>query len=156
MLHRAGVPYDERLVRLGDSLVGGGWTHGLDLLRSADPPTAIISGSDEQAYGLYKAAREVGLRIPDDLSVVGFDDVDLCEWVSPQLTTVRQPLIEMAREATRMVLISAASLALAEARGAGDVGDRTGVHRRATALTPPAGVGTWPLSPASASSSVAV
>ena len=47
---------------------------------------------------------EVGLRIPDDLSVVGFDDVDLCEWVSPQLTTVRQPLIEMAREATRMVL----------------------------------------------------
>ena len=81
-----------------------GWAHGLDLLRSAEPPTAIISGSDEQAYGIYKAAREVGLRIPDDLSVVGFDDVELCEWVSPQLTTVRQPLIEMAREATRMVL----------------------------------------------------
>ena len=77
--------------------------HGLELLRCAEPPTAIISGSDEQAYGIYKAAREVGLRIPDDLSVVGFDDVDLCEWVSPQLTTVRQPLIEMAREATRMV-----------------------------------------------------
>ena len=103
-LHRAGVPYDEHLVRFGDSLVGGGWAHGLELLRSAEPPTAIISGSDEQAYGIYKAAREVGLRIPDDLSVVGFDDVELCEWVSPQLTTVRQPLIEMAREATRMVL----------------------------------------------------
>lgn len=103
-LHRAGVPYDEHLVRFGDSLVGGGWSYGLDLLRSAEPPTAIISGSDEQAYGIYKAAREIGLRIPDDLSVVGFDDVELCEWVSPQLTTVRQPLIEMAREATRMVL----------------------------------------------------
>ena len=103
-LHRAGVPYDEHLVRFGDSLVGGGWAHGLDLLRSPEPPTAIISGSDEQAYGIYKAAREVGLRIPDDLSVVGFDDVELCEWVSPQLTTVRQPLIEMGREATRMVL----------------------------------------------------
>jgi len=63
-----------------------------------------MSGSDEQAYGVYLAARERGLRIPDDLSVVGFDDVDLCQWVSPQLTTVRQPLAGMGIEATRLVL----------------------------------------------------
>lgn len=103
-LQRAGLPYDESLVRYGDSLIGGGHSHGLDLLRSDDPPTAIISGSDEQAYGVYQAAREHGLRIPDDLSVVGFDDVELCQWVSPQLTTVHQPLTDMAREATRMVI----------------------------------------------------
>ncbi len=103
-LQRADVPYDEKLVRYGDSLVGGGRIHGTDLLRSAEPPTAIISGSDEQAYGVYLAARELGLRIPDDLSVVGFDDVELCQWVSPQLTTVHQPLADMAREATRMVV----------------------------------------------------
>jgi LacI family transcriptional regulator len=103
-LQRAGVQFDERLVRYGDSLVGGGHKHGLDLLRSSERATAVISGSDEQAYGVYLAARELGLRIPDDLSVVGFDDVELCQWVSPQLTTVHQPLTDMAREATRMAV----------------------------------------------------
>ena len=71
------------------------------------------------------------MRIPDELSVVGFDDVDLCEWVSPQLTTVRQPLIEMAREATRMVLDLGRDPCARRARGTGDVGDRAGLHRRA-------------------------
>lgn len=103
-LQRAGVAYDEALVRYGDSLVGGGRTHGRDLLDRADRPSAIISGSDEQAYGVYLAARELGLSIPADLSVVGFDDVELCQWVSPQLTTVHQPLADMARVATRMVV----------------------------------------------------
>jgi DNA-binding LacI/PurR family transcriptional regulator len=74
------------------------------LLDLPDRPTAIISGSDEQAYGVYLAARARGLRIPEDLSVVGFDDVDLCRWVTPQLTTVRQPLANMASEATRLLV----------------------------------------------------
>ena len=91
-------------MRHGDSLVGGGRRLGAELLSLPDPPTAIISGSDEQAYGVYLAARDHGLRIPEDLSVVGNDDVDLCQWISPQLTTVRQPLAAMAREATRMVI----------------------------------------------------
>jgi LacI family transcriptional regulator len=103
-LSRAGLVHDPALVRNGDSLVSGGLRHGTDLLSMPDRPTAIISGSDEQAYGVYAAARALGLRIPDDLSVVGFDDVELCQWVSPQLTTVRQPLADMAREATRMVV----------------------------------------------------
>ncbi len=103
-LLRAGLTPDPALVRHGDSLVGGGVRHGADLLGAHDRPTAVISGSDEQAYGVYQAARSLGLRVPDDVSVVGFDDVDLCQWVSPQLTTVRQPLADMAREATRMVI----------------------------------------------------
>ncbi len=103
-LRRAGIEFDPELVRHGDSLVSGGRTRGTELLGLPQRPTAIISGSDEQAYGVYQAARDRGLRIPDDLSVVGFDDVELCQWVSPQLTTVRQPLAEMAREATRMVI----------------------------------------------------
>lgn len=103
-LRRNGVRADPALIRHGDSLVGGGRRLGAELLALPDPPTAIISGSDEQAYGVYLAARDLGLRIPDDLSVVGNDDVDLCQWISPQLTTVRQPLAEMAREATRMVI----------------------------------------------------
>lgn len=103
-LQRAGIGFDESLVRYGDSLVGGGLTHGLDLLTADEPPTAVISGSDEQAYGVYQAARRCGLGLPEDLSVVGFDDVELCQWVTPQLTTVHQPLTAMAREATRMVV----------------------------------------------------
>ena len=103
-LRRNGVRLDPDLVRHGDSLVGGGHRLGAELLGLADRPTAIISGSDEQAYGIYLAARDRGLRIPEDLSVVGNDDVDLCQWISPQLTTVRQPLAEMAREATRIVI----------------------------------------------------
>jgi DNA-binding LacI/PurR family transcriptional regulator len=103
-LRRAGLEYDATLVRRGDSLVGGGRIRGAELLDLPEPPTAIVSASDEQAYGVYQAAHARGLRIPDDLSVVGFDDVELCQWVSPELTTVRQPLAEMAREATRMVI----------------------------------------------------
>lgn len=103
-LQRAGVEFDPALVRNGDSLVGGGRTHGGALLDLENPPTGIVSGSDEQAYGVYQAARSRGLHIPRDLSVVGFDDVELCQWVSPELTTVRQPIAEMAREATRMLI----------------------------------------------------
>jgi LacI family transcriptional regulator len=91
-------------VRIGDSLVDGGVVRGGELLDLRNRPTAIISGSDEQAYGVYKAARSRGLSIPRDLSVVGFDDVELCQWVTPQLTTMRQPLEGMATEATRMAI----------------------------------------------------
>jgi LacI family transcriptional regulator len=103
-LLRADIEPDQGLIRNGDSLTSGGLRAGRELLQLPERPTAIISGSDEQAYGVYKAARALGLAIPDDLSVVGFDDIPLCQWVSPQLTTVRQPLAEMAREATRIVI----------------------------------------------------
>ncbi|MDF2994237.1 MAG: LacI family transcriptional regulator [Microbacterium sp.] len=103
-LGRAGIQRDPELIRVGDSLVDGGVTRGGELLDLSAPPTAIISGSDEQAYGVYQAARARGLSIPHDLSVVGFDDVELCQWVTPQLTTMRQPLEGMATEATRMAI----------------------------------------------------
>lgn len=103
-LRRHDVPVDPDLVRHGDSLVGGGRRFGAELLSLPDPPTAIISGSDEQAYGVYLAARDLGVRIPEDLSVIGNDDVELCQWITPQLTTVRQPLGAMARMATRTVI----------------------------------------------------
>ena len=107
-LTRAGVDVDESLIRYGEFEEGGAWSGAAalaaELLDLPEPPTAIVAGSDQQAYGVYQAARERGLAIPTDLSVVGFDDVPLCRWVSPTLTTVRQPLADMAREATRMVL----------------------------------------------------
>jgi DNA-binding LacI/PurR family transcriptional regulator len=67
-------------------------------------PTAIFAGSDLQAFGVYEAARQLGLRVPEDISVIGFDDLPMARWVGPPLTTIRQPLSEMAATAARLVL----------------------------------------------------
>ncbi|MEU9884430.1 LacI family DNA-binding transcriptional regulator [Sphaerisporangium sp. NPDC051011] len=103
-LETAGVPVDPELIRYGDFLVGSGHVHGKELLELPDPPTAIFAGCDMQAFGVFEAARRAGLRVPDDLSVVGFDDLPLARSAWPPLTTVRQPLEEMAALATRMAL----------------------------------------------------
>jgi LacI family transcriptional regulator len=102
-LERAGLSYQPALVRNGDFQHEGGFTSGGDLLDLPEPPTAIFAGSDQQALGVYEAARQRGLRIPQDLSVVGFDDLPAARWVSPPLTTVRQPLSEMGRAAAAML-----------------------------------------------------
>ena len=73
------------------------------LLGLAGRPTAIFAGNDLQAFGVYEAARRHGLRIPHDLSVVGFDGLPVAAWVSPPLTTVGQPLAEMGGVATQML-----------------------------------------------------
>jgi DNA-binding LacI/PurR family transcriptional regulator len=76
----------------------------LRLLGHPQRPTAIVTGNDLQALGVYQAARELGLRIPADLSVVGFDDLPIAALVDPPLTTVHQPLTEMAVAATELAL----------------------------------------------------
>ena len=91
----------------------------------AHPPTAILTGNDLQALGVYQAARDLRLHIPEDVSVVGFDDLPVARWVGPPLTTIRQPLIEMAVEAAEMVLrIAAGERVAADASRA-----RDGAHR---------------------------
>ena len=102
-LERAGVPFDPSLVRHGDFMHEGGFIRGGELLSLPEPPTGIFAGSDQQAFGVYEAARQRGLRIPHDLSVVGLDDLPVARWVSPPLTTVRQPLAEMGRTAAQML-----------------------------------------------------
>lgn len=100
----AGVPLDPTLIRVGDFNVIDGLTHGRHLLRLDEPPTAIFAFNDAQALGVYQAAHEAGVRIPHDLSVVGFDDLPSAQWAIPALTTVRQPLSDMAAAATDMVV----------------------------------------------------
>jgi LacI family transcriptional regulator len=102
-LERARVPFDPGLVRHGDFQHEGGFARGGELLDLAGAPSAIFAGSDQQALGVYEAARLRGLRIPEDLSVVGFDDLPAARWVSPPLTTVRQPLADMGRVAAEML-----------------------------------------------------
>lgn len=77
----------------------------LHMLNDTDRrPTAIFACSDVMALGVYDAARELGLRIPADLSVVGFDDVPEAEWASPRMTTVHQPLAEMGAASVNLLL----------------------------------------------------
>jgi LacI family transcriptional regulator len=102
-LDRAGVRFDPALVREGDFHHEGGFACGEALLALAEPPTAIFAGSDQQAFGVFEAARQRQLRVPQELSVVGFDDLRVTRWASPPLTTVRQPLAEMGRTAAQML-----------------------------------------------------
>jgi LacI family transcriptional regulator len=103
-LERAGIGFDPALVKAGDFHYESGLTAALELLRLPDRPTAIFAASDVQAMGVYEAARQNDIRLPDELSVVGFDDVPMAQWVSPPLTTMRQPLSEMATMATKTLL----------------------------------------------------
>jgi len=90
-------------VRYGDFHHEGGFARAVELLDLPEPPTAIFAGSDQQAFGVYEAARQHGLLIPEDLSVVGFDELPVARWASPPLTTVRQPLAEMGNVAAQML-----------------------------------------------------
>ena len=97
----AGAPIPQGYVRFGNFLHADGLGQGATLLEMPDPPTAVFAGSDETAVGVVEAARARGLRVPEDLSVVGFDDTQIARMSSPALTTVRQPLQEMGKVALR-------------------------------------------------------
>lgn len=98
------IPTSPELITEGDFTTSGGYAQAISLLERPNRPTAIFAGSDLQAMGVYEAARQLGLRIPEDLSVVGFDDVQTAAFLGPALTTVRQPLQDMARAAVRMLV----------------------------------------------------
>ncbi|GAA1582567.1 LacI family DNA-binding transcriptional regulator [Actinoplanes couchii] len=100
----AGVSPDLDLVERGDYNTPSGITAGGRLLDRHHPPTAIFAMNDGMAIGVYEAARRRGVTVPDQLSVVGFDDLPGARWASPPLTTVRQPLREMGALAVRTVL----------------------------------------------------
>lgn len=100
-----GIPVREELVVEGDYQQQTAYEVSKRLLQSIDPlPTAIFAANDLSAFGAMDAAHECNLRVPDDISVIGFDDIPQASFVYPKLTTVRQPLEEMGRDAVRMLL----------------------------------------------------
>ncbi|MGN7149965.1 LacI family DNA-binding transcriptional regulator [Arthrobacter sp. SAFR-179] len=103
-LRRAGIALDPALMVPGDFSIEAGEAATRKLLELRDRPTAIFTGNDDQALGAYRAARSAGLRIPEDLSVIGFDDIPAAEWIEPGLTTIRQPVVQMAETAMRALL----------------------------------------------------
>jgi DNA-binding LacI/PurR family transcriptional regulator len=104
-LSEAGLPWDPKLVWAGSERDGFGDVEGAELGRQgvaslldlAEPPTAVVTINDIYAIGAIAAAQERDLSVPEDLSVAGFDDIALARFYHPPLTTVRQPLEEMAR-----------------------------------------------------------
>ncbi|WP_404870200.1 LacI family DNA-binding transcriptional regulator [Kitasatospora griseola] len=133
-LETARLPVDPELIHEGDFHHEAGYAAARALLTHDDRPTAIFAGNDLQALGVYEAARELGLRVPQDLSVVGFDDLPLARWVGPPLTTVRQPLVEMAETAARL----AVELGRGEHPAATRVDLATSLVVRASTAPPPA------------------
>ncbi|THV29482.1 LacI family DNA-binding transcriptional regulator [Glycomyces paridis] len=115
-LDLAGVALDPALERHSDFMIEGGREHARALLRLDAPPTAIFACNDGMALGVYHAAAELGFRIPEDLSVVGFDDLPKAKWTIPPMSTIRQPLKEMAAAAANMVVTLAAGGALPQHR----------------------------------------
>ncbi|SIO84592.1 LacI family DNA-binding transcriptional regulator [Nocardiopsis sp. JB363] len=102
-LEMAGLTVEADLIASGEYTYESGFQAGRSLFAGEDPPTAVFVSSDQMALGVYEALRQRGLRVPDDVSVVGFDDLPEARWSSPPLTTVRQPLADMGRMAVRTI-----------------------------------------------------
>lgn len=103
----AGMELDPAMIFMSQSGLSEfetGFQPAMTLLRRSNRPTAIFALNDVGAVGVMHAASEVGLRLPEDLSVVGFDDVPLASYVIPALTTIRQPIHEMAAAAAKLLL----------------------------------------------------
>jgi len=101
-LREAGIEYDPKLEALGYFTVDGGAAATQILLDRPDRPTALFAESDEMAYGAIRAIRRAGLRVPQDVAVIGFDDHASAELLD--LSTVHQPVIEQAEELTTRLL----------------------------------------------------
>jgi LacI family transcriptional regulator len=97
------IPYNPELVVTGHFQQAQGYDAAQALLNLAQLPTAIFAANDASAIGVMEAIRDRGLRIPDDISLIGFDDIPQAANLYPALTTVRQPLFDIGREATRLL-----------------------------------------------------
>jgi LacI family transcriptional regulator len=103
-LMKNGLPYNEALVRFGNFGPESGYNQMLSLLEVNPRPTAVFIASDVVAFGAITAIQKLGLRIPQDIALVGFDDVPMSSFVTPPLTTVRLPAMDLALKAGEVLL----------------------------------------------------
>ncbi len=109
-LAEAGIAFDPSLVRYGMGDVEDGRVLARDLMTTAEPPTAMFCGNDRTAWGAYRALESLGLKVPDDCSIVGFDNQDtLAPYLDPGLTTLALPFEQMSREALQALLAPTAT-----------------------------------------------
>jgi LacI family transcriptional regulator len=134
-LVEAGLPLDDDIVVEGDFLEARGHAAAAELLSLGRPPTAIFASSDVAALGVLAAARDAGLQVPRDLSVLGFDDIVEASYLGAALSTVRQPLREMGRVAVHRLMSLLADPLQPAVRTVMD----TELVIRKTTASPPAG-----------------
>lgn len=94
-MQRAGLPVPEGYEVIGDFEFGGGLRAMQSLLALPEPPQAVFMGNDAMAVGAYQALYQAGLRIPQDIALVGYDDIELARYMTPPLTTIHQPKDEL-------------------------------------------------------------
>jgi DNA-binding LacI/PurR family transcriptional regulator len=103
-LEAAGIPIDDDLIQCGDYTSETAEKCTQYMLKMKNPPTAIFAANDMSAMGVYRAVHGAGLRIPDDISVVGFDNLRDVIFLDPPLTTVNQYVTDMGRIAVEMIV----------------------------------------------------
>jgi DNA-binding LacI/PurR family transcriptional regulator len=97
----AGIPVDYSLIENGGYDINQAYQAALKLLKCDNPPTAVFATDDVKATGAYKAILELGLRIPDDLSLIGHNNYDISQLTNPPLTTIDVPILDLGRVTTR-------------------------------------------------------
>jgi DNA-binding LacI/PurR family transcriptional regulator len=103
-LEADGLQVTDRLVGEGDWSYASGYRAAVQLLDSGHPFTAVFVHNDQMAIGAMRAVREAGRQIPDDVAMVGYDDIPAAEYADPPLTTIRQPTCEVGRLAARLLI----------------------------------------------------
>ncbi|HML21607.1 MAG TPA: LacI family DNA-binding transcriptional regulator [Aggregatilinea sp.] len=103
-LESAGIPFERALVRSGDFKIESGYRLMRDLLTTASPPEAVFVANNLMTLGSLRAAHELGVRIPHDVAIIGFDDMPWSGQLCPPLTAVAQPTYELGQEAVRLLL----------------------------------------------------
>ncbi|RAP77368.1 LacI family DNA-binding transcriptional regulator [Paenibacillus montanisoli] len=102
-LKKNNIPFHSEYVKHGDWFEDSGYRLALELFRSEDPPTAVFAANDMMAVGVIDAARECGLRVPEDVSVMGYDDRTIAKYVRPRLTTIQLPMFEVGQMAGQVL-----------------------------------------------------
>ncbi len=103
-LDAVGIPFDPRLIIAAEFIEEGGYLGMLRLLALSDRPSAIVASDDVLAFGAMRAAGEMGYRIPEDLAIVGFNDIPLAKLSNPPLTTVSVNILELGQKAAGMLI----------------------------------------------------
>ncbi len=131
-LRHNGILYDKELLVQTDYSLSGGRDSIKKLLSLPSPPTAVFCSNDYIALGAIKGAREAGLTLPDELSIVGFDDMQTASYMVPALTTIRQPAHEMGQRAAKLLL----QLIEKRSKPVQDMMDSTLIVRESTTIVP--------------------
>lgn len=103
-LTEVGISFDEQLLVAGDFSLKAGFDAAAQLLKLAERPTAIFCENDEMAIGAMQCLKQAGLKIPEDISVAGFDDINFAEYSDPPLSTIAQPAEEFGRTAVSLLI----------------------------------------------------